>query len=61
MAITHAASASGALTLSIGIASLKPTPEQKADALVQAADRALYSAKEKSRDRVVRYDPSLDL
>lgn len=60
LAIPHQASATGTLTLSIGIACFVPTPQQKPEALLQAADRALYSAKHNGRDRVVRYDPSLD-
>ena len=60
LAIPHSASSTGTVTLSIGIAGCVPTPRETPDTLVQAADRALYSAKRSGRDRVVRYDPSLD-
>ncbi len=39
------------LTVSMGIASVVPTPEQSADELVAAADAALYQAKRRGRNR----------
>jgi two-component system, cell cycle response regulator len=41
------------LTLSFGVASLVPKPEQSPRLLVDAADRALYSAKQTGRNRIV--------
>jgi diguanylate cyclase (GGDEF)-like protein/PAS domain S-box-containing protein len=39
------------LTISIGIASVVPTPEQTPEDLIAAADAALYQAKRRGRDR----------
>ena len=53
-AIPHVSSPSGLLTLSIGIATLTPASDDDGcDALVAAADRALYCAKAQGRDRAV--------
>ncbi|MBS3735356.1 MAG: diguanylate cyclase [Phycisphaerae bacterium] len=41
------------LTLSVGIASLRANQPDNADALVAMADRALYVAKDKGKDRIV--------
>ncbi|MEO1094730.1 MAG: diguanylate cyclase [Cyanobacteria bacterium J06638_28] len=41
------------VTLSLGVASMRPHPLKSSDELVEAADRALYRAKEAGRDRVV--------
>lgn len=43
-------------TVSIGVAS-SPDHAQTGDDLFQAADRALYRAKEEGRNRVCKYDP----
>ena len=54
LGIEHRASpAAGIVTLSIGVASLVPSENTAPEALVQAADAALYRAKESGRNRVV--------
>ena len=45
------------ITLSFGVAGLVPTPELSAKLLIEAADRALYSAKSKGRDQIVCLSP----
>ena len=52
--IAHRASPVGAfLTASFGLASLVPRPGLKPDDLIERADRALYTAKQNGRNRVV--------
>jgi diguanylate cyclase (GGDEF)-like protein/PAS domain S-box-containing protein len=46
------------VTMSMGIAVLFPHPLKSPDQLVEAADQALYQAKEEGRDRIVCYVPS---
>lgn len=46
-------SASNYLTLSIGIASSIPTPEQSFSKLLDEADQYLYLAKQQGRDRII--------
>ena len=54
--IPHAASEiSDYLTISLGIASTIPAIDSKASTLIAAADRAVYLAKEKGRDRIEIY------
>jgi diguanylate cyclase (GGDEF)-like protein len=56
LAIPHAKSEiSEYVTLSLGIASLIPTPEISTEDLIAHADRALYAAKHKGRDRAIVY------
>jgi diguanylate cyclase (GGDEF)-like protein len=51
--IKHAGGPEGRLTISLGVASLIPQwRETTPDALIEAADRALYSAKRAGRNRV---------
>ncbi len=45
------------ITLSFGVASLTPAPDLSAKLLIEAADRALYSAKSKGRDQIVCLSP----
>ena len=47
------------MTTSIGIAALPECGVDSVVDLVAAADRALYAAKHRGRDRVVLWDPSL--
>jgi len=52
LAIEHAASPSGRVTVSIGYASVTPGEGDGRDTLAQLADAALYQAKRLGRDRV---------
>ena len=51
--LAHAATPSGRLTVSIGVSCRIPDASCAAETLVQAADAALYLAKDQGRDRVV--------
>ena len=52
--LPHAASPLGhALTVSLGVASMAPSPDNSADQLLADADRRLYLAKNAGRDRIV--------
>jgi diguanylate cyclase (GGDEF)-like protein len=42
----------GALTVSIGVAQLAATDDERGDSLVSRADQALYAAKHAGRNRV---------
>lgn len=53
LAIDHPGSHRRRLTASFGVASMVPTPEGSPDALVAAADAALYEAKRTGRDLVI--------
>ncbi|EUC21577.1 diguanylate cyclase [Burkholderia sp. BT03] len=50
--LPHSSSASGIVTLGIGVAAQQPTTSSKSSALVEAAERVLYGAKKAGRNRV---------
>lgn len=52
LGVRHDDSPTRNLTISVGVASLVPTEGMEPDALISAADRALYTAKRKGRNRV---------
>jgi diguanylate cyclase (GGDEF)-like protein len=51
--IPHPRAPGARLSVSVGVASLKPARSDRGDSLVLAADRALYRAKHEGRDRSV--------
>jgi diguanylate cyclase (GGDEF)-like protein len=57
--ITHAEAPCGYVTISIGVESMVPRNGQTAADLVEAADRALYAAKRRGRNRAVAHVPTL--
>jgi diguanylate cyclase (GGDEF)-like protein len=53
LALPHAMSPFGHITVSIGVAAMVPTEQQSFETLVRMADEALYAAKREGRNRVV--------
>lgn len=52
LGVRHDDSPTRNLTISVGVASIVPSDDMAPDALISAADRALYTAKRKGRNRV---------
>jgi len=57
LALPHALSEFGCVTLSAGVAVGTPTVNETAERLVEHADKALYIAKHQGRNQAVLYDP----
>ncbi|MFL6707858.1 MAG: diguanylate cyclase [Massilia sp.] len=57
--LPHAASELGVVTVSAGVATLRPGPHSRSSELIEAADRGLYLAKAAGRNRVGNAEPAL--
>ncbi|MEX2502458.1 MAG: GGDEF domain-containing protein [Trueperaceae bacterium] len=53
LAISHEGAPEGVVTVSVGVATARPTRDDASEELVRRADRALYDAKLAGRNRVV--------
>jgi diguanylate cyclase (GGDEF)-like protein len=51
-ALPHASDPQGIVTISAGVATLQPSNDIETTMLIERADRALYEAKNRGRDRV---------
>ena len=52
LAMPHADTATGIVTVSFGVASVVPQRNQESNTLVQTADEAMYRAKQAGRNRI---------
>ena len=59
LALDNPAAAHTIVTLSLGVASVVPSPDSNAEQLVARADKALYAAKTGGRNRVCQAEPQL--
>ncbi|MBD2110832.1 MULTISPECIES: diguanylate cyclase domain-containing protein [Cyanophyceae] len=58
LALPHGASPSGdTITLSFGIATVRPSPDSSAEAILEIADQALYAAKDAGRNQYQVFQP----
>lgn len=55
LAIPHADAPSGLMSVSIGTAAVQPLPGEKADLLIQQADKALYHSKKQGRAQTTSF------
>lgn len=60
LALPHALSEFGCVTLSAGVAVGVPTVHETAERLVEHADKALYMAKHQGRNQAILYEPKED-
>ncbi|KGB90360.1 diguanylate cyclase domain protein [Burkholderia multivorans] len=58
LGLEHAGSEFGRVTASIGLASWKPDQDVEPDAIIKAADEALYYAKATGRNKVTQFEPT---
>ncbi|MCO8434504.1 sensor domain-containing diguanylate cyclase, partial [Burkholderia multivorans] len=58
LGLEHVGSEFGRVTASIGLASWKPDQDVEPDAIIKAADEALYYAKATGRNKVTQFEPA---
>ncbi|HEX7082385.1 MAG TPA: GGDEF domain-containing protein [Gammaproteobacteria bacterium] len=60
LAIDHPGSVSGIVSVSIGVAIVRPRPRRSPQGALQLADQALYAAKREGRDRITVLEHEYD-